>query len=186
MREEYHFAKDFLDEIASSKKIHPFLREKGYQAIAGDNQLNADEIEYLLSLKELERALRDFVLGRPYLEHLPDRGDIKIAFWKKYQRTWSRQWRRCLYLTLSIGLVSLVLVPLLILIILSSGATYTFASFVVSAMVFSPYAWLSLKASTRIYRAQELVKHQHKHTQKIVLNSSNPSLKRKVKELDML
>lgn len=62
---------DFLQEVNSNKQLHPFLREKGYQAIAGDKQIGANEIEYLLSLKGPERALRDYVLGRPYLEHLP-------------------------------------------------------------------------------------------------------------------
>ena len=42
------------------------------------------EIEYLVSLERSDRALRDYVLGLPYLEHLPEVGNLEIAFKKKY------------------------------------------------------------------------------------------------------
>lgn len=59
MSEEYKFAKVFLEELGANKNLHPFIREKGYQAIAGDNQLGSNEIEYLLSLQQPDLALRD-------------------------------------------------------------------------------------------------------------------------------
>ena len=51
MRDEYTFAKTFFHEVSTNPTSHPFLREKGYEAIAGDRQLSADTIEYLLSLE---------------------------------------------------------------------------------------------------------------------------------------
>ena len=48
LREEYIFAKAFFEHVQSEPNLHPFLKEKGYQAIAGDPTLTAAEIEYLL------------------------------------------------------------------------------------------------------------------------------------------
>ena len=91
MRDEYTFAKTFFHEVSTNPTSHPFLREKGYQAIAGDRQLSADTIEYLLSLENPDRALRDYVLGRPYLEHLPQSGNLQIEFRKRYKNKWSEK-----------------------------------------------------------------------------------------------
>ena len=178
MREEYKFAKEFLEEVSSNKQLHPFLREKGYQAIAGDIQVSADEIEYLLSLKGPDRALGDYVLGRPYLEHLPNVGNLQIAFRRKYQGAWSRQWRKFLYLGMYVALVFLAFAPLLFSRLLFKGSAQMFIAFVVCVSAFGPYAWFALKAATRISRAEKLVENQHKHTQRIVLSSSNPSFQR--------
>lgn len=178
MREEYKFAKDFLQDVSSGEQLHPFLREKGYQAIAGDKQIGADEIEYLLSLKGPERALRDYVLGRPYLEHLPDAGNLQISFREKYKGVWSRRWRKFFYLITYFGLAFLAFAPLVLSKFFPIGPPQIFVAFAVCVSVFGPYAWFALKAGTRIYRAEKLVEHQHKHTQRIVLSSSKPSFQR--------
>src|SRR5690606_19252263 len=142
-REEYKFAKEFLDEVSAKEKLHPFLREKGYQAIAGDNQIAADEIEYLLSLKGSERALRDYVLGRPYLEHLPDAGDLQIAFKKKYTSKWSRHLSKFFYLGVYIALAFLAVSPLLFSRFLFKNSAQPFIAFIIFAFVFGPYAWVA-------------------------------------------
>lgn len=169
MREEYNFGKQFLDEVSTNKQLHPYLREKGYQAIAGDSQLGADEIEYLLSLRRPQRALRDFVLGRPYLELLATAGNLQIGFQKKYKNSWARIWRKYLYGGLYFALFAVAFSPLYLARIKGIELTKMLGAFMVSFAVFGPYAYFSLKASTRIYRAEQLVKNQDKHTQKIVL-----------------
>lgn len=164
MREEYKFAKDFIDQIKSDPKLHPFLREKGYQAIAGDRELCGDEIEYLLSLKRPDRALRDYVLGRPYLEHLPNAGNLQINFKKRYKGSWSRWWRKSLYFVLYFILFFAAFSPLLFSRMFTTGPTEIFVAFAFSIAVFGSYAWFALKAATRIVRAEKLVKNQDKHT----------------------
>ncbi len=98
-REEYKFAKDFLEEIKNNPNMHPFAREKGYKAIAPDKQpgvglrdkLGAKEIEYLLADKNNpELALNNYILGRRYLENIFDNETPKIAFKKEYEVNWSR------------------------------------------------------------------------------------------------
>jgi len=173
MREEYKFAKDFLDELEASKNIHPFVREKGYQAIAGDNQLGSDEIEYLLSLQQPDLALRDYVLGRKYLQHLPNVGNREIAFKKEYQRVWYRRLLTALYFGLYAILVFLAFAPLLFSKFLFKDPTkITLSAILMCFLVFVPYAWFALKAVTRIVRAEKLVNRQQKHSQTILLPSS--------------
>ena len=172
MREEYTFAKQFLDDVESNKPLHPFLREKGYQAIAGDAQLGADEIEYLLSLRRPQRPLRDFVLGRGYIELLSTSGDLKIEFKKKYAGVWSRWWRKYLYGAMYFIFFALAFSPPIVAQFRGISPAKILGSFVASLAVFGPYAYFSLRASTRVYRAEQLIKNQDKHVQKIVLTGS--------------
>jgi hypothetical protein len=113
MREEYKFAKDFLSDINSGTISHPFLLDKGYQAIAGDKFVQAEEVVYLLSLQNPELAIRDYTFGRRYLEHLPRNGNLEIEFKKKYKGKWPRFWRKYLYLGLYLGLFFLAFTPLI-------------------------------------------------------------------------
>jgi hypothetical protein len=173
LREEYRFAREFFEDAEASKPLHPFLREKGYRAIAGDERLNADEVEYLLSLQKADRALRDYVLGRPYLEHFPQVGNLQIDFKLAYKSPWSRTWRKYTYFTLYAGLFFLAFSPFLLSRSLFKNATEMLTASALCMVVFGPYAWLSLKSATRIHRAEKLVQHQDKHTQRIVLETES-------------
>lgn len=168
-REEYKFARDFLEDVRSKLDMHPFLKDKGYRAIAGDSLINADEVEYLLSLTRPERALRDYVLGRAYLEHFPHSGNLQIKFKKKYASAWSRKWRMGLYLGLYVTCAGAAVSPWLLASFFGTSGSQMLSASAVTLPVFGFYAWLALRAGARIYRAQMLVDHQHRHTQKIVV-----------------
>ena len=55
-REEYQFVKDYLDDL-EDKDSHPFLLEKGFFALTGDNH-TVDEIKYLLSFNNPGKAIK--------------------------------------------------------------------------------------------------------------------------------
>ena len=170
LRDEYKFAKDFLNDISQPLKIHPYARDKGYQAIAGDTQISGEEVEYLLSLNRPERALRDYVLGKKYLEHLPDSGNLQIKFKKKYERKFSRQWRMYGYLVLYIIFVFAAFTPIIFSSYLEISFQNSIFTLVISLSVFGPYAWFFVQSGAKIYRAQMLVNHQDRHTQRILLS----------------
>jgi hypothetical protein len=169
MREEYKFAREFLGDVVSNRDMHPFLKEKGFQAIAGDNRMSADEIEYLLSLTGPERALRDYVKGMAYLEHLPQSGNLQIKFKKKFESKWSRQWRLWLYVVFYGVFALMAFSPWLLASFSHVSLAKMLSAMALTIPVFLTYAWFSLKAGARIYRAQKLVKDQNRHTQTIVL-----------------
>jgi hypothetical protein len=170
MREEYKFAKAFIVELNSNPDMHPYVLEKGCQALAGDRQLVAEEIKYLLSLQRPSLALRDYVLGRKYLEHLPNVGNLQIAFKKKYQGIWSRLWRKSLYISFYALFVFFAVAPVLLSKFLFKSPSDVVFPLILCLAVFVPYAWYSLVEAARIYRAEKLVQHQDKHTQIILLS----------------
>lgn len=173
LREEYKFAKEFIDGLQKDPSMHPFLKEKGYQAIAGDRRLSAAEIEYLLSLKNPDRAIRDYVLGRDYLEDLLSTGNLRLNFRAKYRRPWARIWRKAgffaLYFVFAILAVSPILAPKLF----GGDPTQTIVALSGCLAGFGPFAWMAVKAGARINRAEKIVKFQSEHTQRIVVNSAS-------------
>jgi hypothetical protein len=172
MREEYKFAKEFLSDINSDSGLHPFLREKGYHAIAGGNSISGDEIEYLLALTRPDRALKDYVAGRHYLEHFPRSGNLQIEFKKKYKSKFSRKWRLYGYLILYLLLGFMAFSPLVLSGFYHTSPSQTFGLLLTCIGVFGPYALFSLRSGYRLHRAQMLVSHQNKHTQRIILPAS--------------
>ncbi len=55
-REEYQFVKDYLDDL-DEEESHPFLLEKGFFALTGDNY-SVDEIKYLLSFSNPGKVIK--------------------------------------------------------------------------------------------------------------------------------
>lgn len=100
LREEYKFARDFIADLQRGPDMHPFLKQKGFQAIAGDSRLKGAEIEYLLTLQDPAQALEDFVQGKRYLQHLAIATDSQVTFRREFERVWPRWWRKAMYLTL--------------------------------------------------------------------------------------
>lgn len=176
LRDEYKFAREFMLDVEREPPMHPFVLEKGYQALVGDSLLKAKEATYLLSLKDSPRALKDFVMGRKYLEHLPHKGDLQIDFKLGYRTKWPRLWRRTMYLTLAVLLWLLGLGPLVFSPELFKGvALENWLPYAIGCMmIFLPNAFFSLKSWARIYRAEELVKNQQLHTQRIVVGVLAP------------
>lgn len=98
IREEYHFAKEFFADLRSKEPIHPYVREKGFEALADGRPLTAREIEYLLNMPEPARSLREYATGKKYLEHAATAGDRQILVRKRYRRSWVLQALLWLYL----------------------------------------------------------------------------------------
>jgi len=85
-RDEYKFAAEFLDAVSRlGSTMHPYLKQKGYQALAGGAHLRIAEIEYLMSFQEPVRALEDYALGKKYLVHLSTAGSDQLEFGARYQ-----------------------------------------------------------------------------------------------------
>lgn len=160
LREEYMFAKAFFEHVQSEPNLHPFLKEKGYQAIAGDPSLTAAEIEYLLTMRNSPRALKDYVFGRKYLEHLSTAGTSQILFKKRYFKTWIVRTLAIYYYVQYFFLYLLAFSPLFFHGIATFFSTRTAVALAVSCAIFLPLALYSLVAGMRIVRAEKLVSAQ--------------------------
>jgi hypothetical protein len=161
LRSEYAFARDFLEDIAKNPKMHHFVKQKGYQAIAGDARISASEVEYLLSLNNAGRALSDYVLGREYLSHASTAGKVQVAFKPRYSGKWSRQWRKSWYFFLYFFLFVIAFCPLVIGMFYPLPGGQIFAWFAYSFVLAAPLAVYALRAGVQVSRAELLVEAQH-------------------------
>lgn len=167
LREEYKFARDFINDVNENPKMHPFLRQKGYQAIAGDTRLSAGEIEYLLTFHDSARSLKDYVLGKPYLEHFATAAGSQVVFKRKFEARWVRFSIKVLFFVLYLFCYFAGFSPVALHAFKAMSAAQALVTFVFTAVLFFPPAFLALRAGVRVTRAEVLVKNQQKHSQGI-------------------
>ena len=156
-REEYFFAKQFFEDLSSEKPMHPFVREKGYKAIAGTADLGTGETCLVLTLPQPEKALRDYSLGKPYLTLNTKASEIEADYLGKYQTVWSRRWRKIFYSVLYGACVLAAFSPIWLARLPRFSLNQVIELWFVTMLVFIPYGYFSLKAAVRIFRAEEFV-----------------------------
>lgn len=164
LRDEYKFAREFLSDLRSGTEMHPFVREKGYQAVSGGAELSSAEVEYLLELHGPVQAIRKFSSGRKYLMFYTTVADKKIKFKTKYVHRWSRLWRKALYAGIYFVCSSIAVAPLLLPGFELMNSEQSLAAMILSMPLFFPMAFLALKSATRINDAESLVKTQVKYS----------------------
>lgn len=167
LREEYRFAKELLSDI-NSGKLHPYAKEKGYQALVGTKNISTEEVEYILTLREPVQCLNDYVLAREYLEKIESRGNTQLRFKKSYQskgkRTSLIAWYLVWYAIFAILIISPVYANYwhnftpknLLILVITTFVTFSFP------------AWRSLKRAAMLVRGQKLVKNQKSHSPALV------------------
>ncbi|RZL04508.1 MAG: hypothetical protein EOP36_00405 [Rubrivivax sp.] len=172
LRDEYRFAREFFTDAAKEEPMHPFLRAKGLQAIAGTTEIRPSEIQYLLTLKGAPEAIKNYAFGRKYLQHLPGAGNLQIEFKKGYKSPSYRKLIKAWYLTWYGAFVLAAGSPLILPLFFSKYGGTTLGPFLVTLAIFIPPAFLALRAGVKISRAEHLVKNQEAHTQAIIVPSA--------------
>ena len=163
LREEYKFARVFFEDLKNNPNLHPFALEKGYQAIVGSTAVKVEEIAYLLSLKNPGQCLHDYFLSKKYLQKLNPSESRQLNFSKKYSSPLSRNLRKGVCLVLYVIFACIAISPLFF--------SKYFRFLVITLPTFGYYALASLKISIKIYRGEQLVKNQEKHTPSIQIPS---------------
>lgn len=135
--------------------MHPFLRQKGYQALAGDNRLTAQVVEYLLTLPESALALRRYVMGLPYLQHTATVVGSQVSFKRQYASHAARFSRKVAYFVAYLLLYALGAAPLFSPRLF--GHTPSPSLLFTTALFCWPLAALSLWSGIRITAAESLV-----------------------------
>jgi hypothetical protein len=170
LREEYKFAKEFLEYKANKDgKAHPYIWEKGLQALAGTNKIKPEEVEYILSLKNPSQCLKDFVLARRYLEDIETTGDLKLSFKKKYKADASRKWRKLYYVIQYFITALFALSPISIATFLNWEFKDFLLAISITLPIFGFVAYNSLIAHVSITRGEHLVKSQSSHTKRVIV-----------------
>ena len=169
LREEYKFARDFIKEVNESPNMHPFLRQKGYQAIAGDTRLSAGEIAYLLTLQDSAQSVKDYVFGKPYLEHHATAVGSQVVFKRRFESRGARLSRKVLFFMLYLLCYFAGFAPVALPAFKAMPPAQALITFAFTAVIFFPAGFFALRAGIRVARAEVLVKSQQKHSQGIVV-----------------
>jgi len=168
LREEYRFAKEFLNDIDQKPKPHHLAIERGYYAIAGTSAIKASEISHLISLSSPDKSLKDYVLSRKYVE-LNERSH-KIEFRKKYKNRWSRNWRKGLCLTVYFLGSFLAISPFILTHPFNLELKFMLLAFA-TIPCFGFFAFDSLRGFIKIMRGETLVNEQEKYTPLIIVKT---------------
>lgn len=169
MREEYKFVKEFLNDVKNNKEMHPFLIEKGFQAIACERWAEARDIDFIISLEEPTRSLNDFIQGRNYLEFKENEYDKRIVFKQKYQARWRRNFIKVAALFLYLCFCILTLLPWLLQPYLKINVGTAVISLLFTIPAFGSYAYMCLNWGANVVAAERLVKRKPSSKQKILL-----------------
>lgn len=163
LREEYRFAKEFLEDTSKKPCLHPLVVEKGYYAIAGTTSIKSKEVEYLISLKNPYNSLKDYVLSRKYVEILyilDINANPIIDYRKKYKSDWSRRLRKAFYIITYFICAAIALSPF----VFFQLSKFQIFDLVIIILVFGLTAIDQLRSFMKIVRGEQLVKNQKKHT----------------------
>lgn len=170
IRDEYSFSKKFFDDLENGK-LHPYVVEKGYQAIAGTTNVKASEVAYILSLKNPVQCLRDFVLSKDLFERLETNGSFKLVFKRKYKSKFSRSWRMAMYFVLYFVFAFLAFAPFVISTVTKSSFSTYIVQLAITFPVFGSYAWFALKSYGQLKRGEYLFNNQSQHTSKVIVDN---------------
>jgi len=174
LREEYKFAKEFLADLDEETPLHHLAVERGYYALAGTSSIQVSDIKYLISLSNPDKSLKDYALSRKYVEL--NKKFHKIDFRSKYQRKFSRIWRKSFYVLIYVLASLLAMSPLLLAAPFNLGP-----KFMLLALVTIPgcgfFAFDALRGCMKIMRGEALVKEQEKHVPLIIVKNDKKLIK---------
>ena len=162
MREEYRFSKEFLTTASSGESLHPFVLEKGYQALAGSRNVTIQEVQYILELEDSPSRLNEFVKGFKYIQHLSISGQNEISFRRKYMSNWSRMWRKSFYFFAYGLFFFLAFFPFIFAGPLAISVPTMLKTLVFTIPTLGAYAALSVVEGIKIASAERFIKMQRR------------------------
>lgn len=165
LRDEYKFAKEFLDE-ENLKKVHPFARDKGYQAIAGCTDITSKEIAYLLSLSNPIQRLNDYKMSRRFFKNDQPSGDFALIYKNRYKSNVYRWLLKAFYMLLYIALALVATSPYLYPEYFGQHGIFTL---MITLPLFGYLAIQSLYSGLRVICAERLMKKMDYHSSNIIL-----------------
>ena len=159
LRDEYKFAKAFFDDLDKQPNMHPYARQKGLQAIAGNQSLPSGVIEYLLTLHDPASVLKDYVFARTLLEHFPTAGKKQISFKARYEKASRRKAFKIMYFSTYWISYFWAVSPILAMQWMRVSVELSMFLSLFTLPFLSVTLW-SIRANIRMNRAESLVKNQ--------------------------
>jgi hypothetical protein len=162
LRESYRFAKEFLrDCSASEPPLHDYAKHRGYQALCQDTDVDPVIVEYILGLKHPATRLRDYVMGRRFVQaHRAQQPDMRIEFRPGYEQAVYRRLAQVAYLAGYALFGALAIAPAMLTSMLQFDWRTQLVLLGMSVPAFGYLAWSCLVEYAGLYRATQLVRSQ--------------------------
>ncbi|CAN7551604.1 hypothetical protein [Duganella sp. LjRoot269] len=155
--DEYASRKRFFDDLKDSE-LQPSLRELGYQMIAGDRNMTAREVKYLIEADPTGQALRDYAAGKPVLDCIGTDTSVEILFKPSYKK---KRVRLSWQLFYSLGYLTCFISTFMPLFVPRTGAfgdVDPIAAVALGCATLLPMSYVALREGARIAKAEKLVR----------------------------
>jgi hypothetical protein len=158
LRDEYRFAKEFMNDLKSDKLITTYLKDKGYEALIGITSLTTREIEFLLSLPEPARSLREFVSGRKYLEHVPTAGEKPLMLKKRYRKPSALRRRGLFFMILFAVFYTFIWLPIFLPDWITFMGLRMSSALSLTIVLFAPFTYLFFRMALNVTNARAVLR----------------------------
>lgn len=161
LHQNYKLAKEIFDDIQNNPSMHPYVLERGYQALAKSKNIKIREAEYLTSLENPNSSLTNYIKARSYLLFYPDK-EKKVEFQKKYETKFPRQIRKAFHMSLYWVFGFIAIFPIFFLGVLVPNKEIWTSALVIGTFLssFGTLSFFALDDYFIIKRAEELVENQ--------------------------
>ncbi len=167
--DEYKFAKEFLNDISSKVKMHSFAIEKGYKALAGSSRISADEVAYILTLKNPVDFLQDYVYSRIFLNHISRDSSNKVTFKKKYESEKTRKLFKIWYMAVYAITAYIAISPAVFAQALKLNQQEVLLYLLFSFPIFGFYAVYFINLLLKLKTAEDFVRNQKTSIETIIV-----------------
>lgn len=170
LREQYKFAKEAMKDFEKEPDMHPFLKEKALQAIAGTKTIKKEEMEYILSLKDSSTRLHEFSIAKQLLVRFDNAGVQKFWFKGRYSNKRYRLVLKVFYASIYFTFASLAFSPIIFAGYLKLDPTDLVLLSLFTFLIFGFYGFVAAKAFVKLKLGESLVSNQSLLIRNIYLN----------------
>ncbi|WP_339511924.1 hypothetical protein [Pseudomonas sp. RL_15y_Pfl2_60] len=157
-KDEYRFAKDFIEDITRTPNQHPLVIDRGFRAIAGSTKLSANEAAYIINQKDSpERALQNYIFSHEYLKFYENEQSSKIDYRPCYQNKYKRMGLKVLHWITYIVFSYFALSPLLLIPISKMDFEKITLPLIFTLTVGGSFAVYSLLSLVKLSLAKKLI-----------------------------
>ncbi|WP_075178395.1 hypothetical protein [Neptunomonas phycophila] len=160
LREQYKFAKEAMKDFKEDPKMHPFIKEKALQAIAGTKTILAEEMEYILSLDNSSMRLNEFSKAKKLLIRFDKSSSKKFAFKGRYNIKMYRIFLKTFYSVVYFTFAFAAFSPIVFAGFIELEAGKFGLLFLFTLSVFGFYAFVAANAFVKLRLGERLVSNQ--------------------------
>lgn len=160
LREQYKFAKEAMMDFKENPKMHPFMKEKALQAIAGTKTISTEEMEYILTLEDSPTRLNEFSKAKQLLIRFNNSSSKKIAFKGRYDKRMYRLFLKTFYSLIYFTFAFAAFSPIIFAGFLKLESGKFGLLFLFTLSIFGFYAFMAANAFAKLNLGESLVANQ--------------------------